>query len=208
MRNHAKNDANRIAVDKLHGLNESINPNKNAERISINALYLHGLDKKNILRRFSPDILVSQSASSGPKTLADNIRELVESGTSGELVVRSENRTGYISIQEGFLDEALVGPVSGLKALFRILSWTSPQSQFDRNDKPALYSTPLRLDAINFQKAYDRWKQRVAQSFASICIAIDSASAFVSRAENCARTFNSGCDCKTPLERPRRLVSA
>lgn len=99
---------------------------------------------------------------SGPRTLADSIRELLEAGSSGELVVKSDNRVGYISMQEGFIEEALVGPVQGLKALFRILSWPDAQSQFERYDRPLAVNSSLRLGSLDFQKAYDRWKQKVA----------------------------------------------
>jgi hypothetical protein len=98
----------------------------------------------------------------GNKTLADTIREYIESGASGELVVKSENRVGYISIQDGMLEEATVGPVSGLKALFRILSWPAPQSQFERFERSMVFPMPIHLGPLEFQKAYDRWKQKVA----------------------------------------------
>lgn len=116
---------------------------------------------KSFMRRHGVSTGV-HAAPSGPRTLSDTLRELLESGNSGELVVKSENRVGYISMQDGFLEEALVGPVSGLKALFRILSWPNVQSQFDRYDRPMPTNASLRLGAMDFQKAYDRWKQRVA----------------------------------------------
>jgi hypothetical protein len=69
---------------------------------------------------------------------------------------------GYISIQEGFVEEALVGPIQGLKALFRILSWPDVQSTFERYDKSVAVGSSMRLGSLDFQKAYDRWKQKVA----------------------------------------------
>lgn len=102
------------------------------------------------------------STPAGPRTLADTIRELLEAGSSGELIVKSENRVGYISMQEGFVEEALVGPVQGLKALFRILSWPDVQSSFERYDKSFALGSSMRLGSLDFQKAYDRWKQKVA----------------------------------------------
>lgn len=115
---------------------------------------------KSFMRRHGVSTEPSLAAP-GPRTLADTLRELLEAGNSGELVVKSENRVGYISMQDGFLEEAMVGPVSGLKALFRILSWPNVQSQFDRYDRPMPTNASLRLGAMDFQKAYDRWKQRV-----------------------------------------------
>ena len=128
---------------------------------------LSGSNELNSLKTFmrrqgvSPEDAAATPHTTSARTLADTIRELLESGASGELSVRSENRVGYLSIQEGYIDEALVGPVSGLKALFRIMSWPDAKSQFDRYDRAMSFATSLRLGPLEFQKAYDRWKQKV-----------------------------------------------
>ncbi len=102
------------------------------------------------------------AVASGPRTLADSLRELLENASSGELQVKCESRTGYITLQNGYIEEVLAGPVSGLKALFRILSWPEVKSNFERVERGSSAASPLHLGALEFQRAYDRWKQRLA----------------------------------------------
>ncbi len=118
---------------------------------------------KNLLRKHINDFSAGDPQNTGPKTLADTIRELAESGACGELIVKSENKVGYITIQEGYIEEALTGPVSGVKALFRILSWQGVQSTFERYEKSLAMNSSLRLNPLEFQKAYERWKTKVLQ---------------------------------------------
>jgi len=95
--------------------------------------------------------------------LSELVSHLLLQFSTGELTVRSDNKSAKIQFFDGWICGASAGWVQGEKALFRCLSWEKPQWRFEELPLVEPRSQSLWMDASSFEKKLKTWKQAWSQ---------------------------------------------
>jgi hypothetical protein len=103
----------------------------------------------------------SQGPSAAPATfnLSEILRNLVDSGQTGYLKVKSGDLEGAIAVENGTILYAIAGTNTGLHALFQFVNWRDVQQEFFGRAMPAnvardlaVYDSKVLLEGIAFKE--------------------------------------------------------
>lgn len=93
-------------------------------------------------------------------TIVDLIKTIMQGMQTGELRVSSSGKYGSVYFTDGKIEQVLVGPVCGEKALLRILGWSQPTWRFNANVQTEVKITPIFLKLAQFLHLVREWRMR------------------------------------------------
>ena len=79
---------------------------------------------------------------------------------TGELLVNMDSRYAYIYIVNGMIDHCVCGVVTGIKALFRVLSWNTVGWVFHEGKQAPIIYKRIGLNWVEFVNLYYEWQKR------------------------------------------------